>query len=392
MERSRHHNFGTASNTIYGIGCIDQIGLAVVRSNARQPVLLTDRGVYAAGIVQGPAETITSLGIPLEVFPDVTPEPTLDSVERLHQKLENRNFDMLIGIGGGSTLDVTKLLSVMLTNRMPLQAMVGVDKIEAPGIPTLLVPTTAGTGSEATPNAIIAQEDLGLKTGVVSRYLLPSLAILDPHMTVGLPPALTASTGMDAFIHSLESYTGRMANPLSDAFAMRSISLILKSLTKAFLDGTDVGARYDMLIGSTLGGMALSCSGTAAVHALSYPLGAKYRIPHGVANSMLLLPVLKYNLGFISDRMADIYDLIAGDKILDFDPGLSTDGKVEAVLDYLQGLLRELRIPARLRDFGVKASDLDTISEAALRVQRLIQNNPKEIGFGAIKEIYTGLL
>lgn len=199
---------------------------------------------------------------------------------------------MLIGIGGGSVLDGVKLLSVMRTNDSSIRDMLGVNLVTKLGLPTILIPTTSGTGSEVTANAIVTIPEDELKVGVVSEYLLPALAVLDPELTISLPPKLTASTGMDAFTHAFESFISNKANPISDVFAAEAMRMIASSLVDAYENGYSLEARESMLLGSMYGGMALSSSGTAAVHALAYPLGGKFGIPHGVANAMLLPHVI----------------------------------------------------------------------------------------------------
>ncbi len=224
-------------------------------------------------------------------------EPTLENIERVFREdVAPHAPDALIAIGGGSVLDAAKLFAVMLTNDTPLRDLLGIDKVTHPGKPMVLVPTTSGTGSEVTPNAIVTLPDEELKIGVVSRHLLPTLVILDPLLTLSLPRPITAATGMDAFTHSLESFISTKANPISDAFALESMRLIAGSIVEAWQQPESVRARGDMLLGSMYGGLALTAAGTAAVHALAYPLGGKFQVTHGVANAMLLPHVMAFNL------------------------------------------------------------------------------------------------
>jgi alcohol dehydrogenase class IV len=386
------HTFSTANRILYGIGSIEKIPVFITEWQVTKILLLVDCGVHRSGIDERPLQILSKLKVRVDILNELNPEPTVDSVEELTAQIAGTRYDMIMAIGGGSTMDMAKLVAVLLTNEESLVDLIGQNRIRKSGIPTLLIPTSAGTGSEVTPNAIVVDVDNKVKTGVVSRYLLAKGAILDPVMTEGLPPDLTASTGMDAFIHSLESYCSKKANPLSDAFAIRSMSLILRSIKKAYSKGNDMQARYDMLIGSSLGGMALSCSGTGAVHALSYPLGGAYGIPHGIANSILLVPVLEYNLNTIEERISYLYDIIVPLEHKIKRTEQSAGSKAYAFLEYLRTVLVDLRIPKTLKRYKINSANLDEIAKTALNVRRLIDNNPKEIGFDEIRKIYTSLI
>jgi len=252
--------------------------------------------------------------------------------------------------------------------------------IEKPGLPMLMIPTTSGTGSEVTPNAIVSLPDEGRKVGAVSRFLVPDIAILDPELTLGLPAAITASTGLDALIHCLESYIGNKANVLSDGYALQGIKLISESLMDAYRTGDNLEAREKMIIGSCYGGMALTAAGTAAVHALAYATGAKYHIPHGVSNSMLLVPVLERSLDACEERLADIGAAI----------GIEADA--QAVLSYLTKLAADLEIPPTLDAFGYQDGDLEELVTAASKVTRLLDNNPKPFTTDDIREVFLAVI
>lgn len=380
-------SFQSADKIIFGVNSIESLGEILNNYNVSKTLIVTDKGVYGAGLIKKPKEIIESAGIIIDVISNVRPEPPISHVKELLKKIKDNEYDMLIGIGGGSSMDATKILSVLITNDEPLENFLGIEKIRKPGIPTLLIPTTAGTGSEVTPNAIVTDLNKHLKIGIVSRYLIATVVILDPTMTLGLPKHITASTGIDALTHSLESYISKKANLLSDMFSLKSIGLILKSIRTAYEDGSDINARNDMLIGSLLGGMALTSAGTAGVHALAYPLGGRYGVPHGIANSMMLIPVFQYNMTAVIDKIADIADL------LDFDTGgFSVKEKAETVLEYLESLIHDLNIPADLKEYGVESSHLDDIADAAMKVTRLLDNNPKKLSREEIKNLYAKLL
>lgn len=251
----------------------------------------------------------------------------------------------------------------------------------------MLIPSTSGTGAEVTPNAIVTLPEEELKVGIVSPLLLPKLVILDPIITLGLPKSITAATGMDAFTHSLESFISTKANPISDMFALESIRLISASIVEAYENGSSIQARENMLLGSTYGGMALTAAGTAAVHALAYPLGGKYRIPHGVANSMLLPHVMEFNMDAITKRLslaAETMGIAASD--------LTAEQAAEAVVQKIREWTKRLNIPQDLKAFGVTASDVDDLADSASKVTRLLHNNPKPLSLENIKDIYRKLI
>ncbi|WJH37514.1 iron-containing alcohol dehydrogenase [Paenibacillus sp. CC-CFT747] len=255
-----------------------------------------------------------------------------------------------------------------------------------------MVPTTAGTGAEVTPNAIVTLPDQELKVGVVSDRLYPRLAVLDPELTLSLPQEATAATGMDAFTHALESYLGKKANPISDMYALESIRLISGSLVRSYEDGQSLSARSSMLYGSAFGGMALAAAGTAAVHAMAYPLGGRFGIAHGTANAMLLPHVLEAQLDEVRGRLEAAAAAMrqglsgAGEDGIPIKPG--ADWALEQMADWV----KRLGIPQDLTAWGVKAADLPDLAEAASKVTRLIDNNPKAFTVGELQQIYRRLM
>jgi alcohol dehydrogenase class IV len=276
---------------------------------------------------------------------------------------------------------------VMLTNDTPLKDLLGIDKVGNPGKPMVLIPTTSGTGSEVTPNAIVTLPDEELKIGVVSRHLLPTLVILDPLLTLSLPKAITAATGMDAFTHSLESFISTKANPLSDTFALESMRLIAGSIVEAYQQPDSVRARGDMLLGSMYGGLALTGAGTAAVHALAYPLGGKFHVTHGVANAMLLPHVMAFNMDSCADRLKRAA-CICG-VALESDSDERAASKLIAQISEWTSILN---IPQNLREFGVAQEHLAEMAVAASKVTRLMANNPKALSLDDIQQLYRRLL
>lgn len=382
-----NYSFMTAGRIVAGIGSCESIPELLAGQGFRRAVIVTDPGVFKTGLVDEPKKLIESANISVDVLAEVAVEPPIEIVDTLWNRIKDGNYDLIVGFGGGSSLDLAKLLSVKATNTEPTEELVGTDKVKNPGVPTLLIPTTAGTGSEATPNAIVTLVQQELKVGIVSRHLLPRFVVVDPLLTLGLPKPITAATGMDAMIHSVESFISKKANPISDGIALYSIGLISRSIQRAYHHGDDLDARHDMMIGALFGGMALTSSGTAAVHALAYPLGGKYGISHGVSNSMLFAPVMEYNFSAIIDRLSDI----AGAMGLNV-AGRTAQSRAQLALDRINELVSDLQIPTSLIPFGVKPEDLEYLAVSASKVTRLLNNNPKEMPIDEIRKVYQRLL
>lgn len=384
------YHFQAVKHIVHGPNSLDQLAdkLALLDRPVRRIALITQPVMEKNGVVARVVAALQQKDVQALVVRDVQPEPTIENVETVfREQIEPFAPDAVLSIGGGSVLDAAKLFAVRLTNRQPLREWLGVDLIPSPGVPLVLVPTTSGTGSEVTPNAIVTLPDEELKVGIVSRHLLPQLVILDATLTLDLPKPITAATGMDAFIHALESYISTKANPVSDMFAMESMRLIGANLVEAYRNGHSLPAREAMLIGSMYGGLALTAAGTAAVHALAYPLGGMFNITHGVANSMLLPHVMEFNMDAIVGRMAKVahaLDIARHDD--------SEQAAAEKLLERLREWTAALEIPQDLRSFGVSEEHLDALAVAASKVKRLLGNNPKPLSLDDIKAIYKRLL
>jgi alcohol dehydrogenase len=387
----------THCNTIYtllnvgriiaGPGSLSTIQEIPAAWGAKKVLIITDQGVWNAGLIEKPKTLLESAGVGVAIIHDTPPEPTVDQVRAILREAQSLEAKMVIGIGGGSAMDTAKLVSVLLTNDVSLEQLLAKAPIPRRGLPTLMVPTTAGTGSEATPNAIVLVPEQGLKVGIVNDKLVPDCVILDPLMTLNLPPAVTAATGMDALAHAIECYTSKKANPFSNTFALKAVSLISKSLRQAYRDGQNIEARHDMLLGALFGGMCIATSGTTAVHALAYPLGGKYRMPHGLSNAILLPHVMQFNLDATEDRFRDIAVAMGLDVA-----GLSARLAAQKMIDNLYALNGDLNIPSGIAAYGVTEADLDTLVEAASKVTRLLENNPKPLTKSDMQAIYRRLL
>jgi alcohol dehydrogenase len=389
MEMQTIYQFQTAQNIVAGPNSLQLLGekLNLLGVELTSALIITQPTMVDLGFVEQIVSQLAAKGISADTNTNILPEPTLENIEQVFEETASKNYDVLIGIGGGSVLDTTKILSVLKTNDASVEQLLGTDLVAKAGVPTILIPTTSGTGAEVTPNAIVTLPDQELKVGIVSKYLLPTLVILDPVLTLKLPKPITAATGMDAFTHSLESFISTKANPISDMFALESIRLISSSIVEAYQNGESIEAREKMLVGSMYGGMALTSAGTAAVHALAYPLGGKYKIPHGVANSMLLPHVMKYNMDAITDRLA----LVAEPMGISVQ-GLSNSQLAEKVVEKIIEWTHVLEIPQDLKNYGVKEEEVPEISVSASQVTRLLNNNPKTLSLADIEAIYRQLL
>ena len=383
------YSFSVPKNVFFGLNeaekITDVLALAGEEVRKGRVLVLTDKGIGASGIPAGLASRLETGGYRVELLDTVPQEPYSEDVEGLAASLGSRDIRAIVGIGGGSVLDTAKLLSVLLKRGGTVATLLD-SGVPGPGFPCVMIPTTAGTGSESTPNAIVALRAKKLKVGIVSPYFMPDFVILDPLMTKTLPPSLTASTGVDALCHVLECYTSNKANSFSDMVALEGIRLIDGSILRAFTDGGDLEARADMLLGAFYGGMAIAASGTTAVHALSYPLGGTYRIPHGVANAILLEPIMRFNRDSIEKKLARVAAVTG-----------TADGgdearAADAYLARLGGLIRDLKIPASLSRLGINPQSLPELTESAFQVRRLLDNNPREMTREDILSVYQEIL
>ena len=328
----------------------------------------------------------------IAVITDIPAEPPIGSVRKVYARLMEAEADLLLAVGGGSVMDMAKIVAAAATNpdfASPESgtAFTDTDKIIRRGIPTVMVPTTAGTGAEATPNAVFLFPEKELKIGICSDAFVASYVILDPELTASLPPKLTASTGIDALCHAVESYISTMANPVSKTFSLRAAGLICQNIERAYLDGGDMEARENMLLGSFFAGMCLFSSTTVAVHALSYPLGGRYHIPHGIANAILLPHVMEANLSVCEKEYGELAQVMLPD--YDSIPG---GERGFALVDYFYQLCGRLDIPTTLTQFGIGREDIDTLTDNAFQVKRLLSRNPRELTRNEIREIYEKLL
>lgn len=344
--------------------------------------IITDALLHRSGLLAPALDNLRTHGWQVQVVDDVQSDPPDHVVETVTARAREFGTQVVLGVGGGSSMDVAKLVAVLLASQQPLAQMYGVDKVQGERLALVQVPTTAGTGSEVTPIAIVTT-GATTKSGIVARQLYADMAVLDATLTTGLPPAITAATGVDAMVHAIESFTSRhLKNPLSDHLAVLALRLLSGNLVRACENGRDLAAREAMLLGAMLAGQAFANAPVAAVHALAYPLGGHFHLPHGLANALVLPHVLRFNAEHAAEHYA-----VLGDELL---PGMggSKADKTRAFIAHIEALVAATKLPVRLRDHGIAESDLLLLAKDAMVQSRLLVNNPRELAQDDALAIY----
>ncbi|SSC64840.1 iron-containing alcohol dehydrogenase [Ciceribacter selenitireducens] len=372
----RAFQFNTTPQVIFRPGAANEIGvLARLKCGAR-PLLVTDPGLRRIGLCDPALHSLAEAGLGMTVFDAVEADPSLATVMAAVEAGRAAEVTGVIGFGGGSSLDVAKVVALLLGSGEDIDAAWGVGNAKGPRLPLILVPTTAGTGSEVTPVSIITVGGEE-KRGVSSPILLPDVALLDPDLTLGLPAPITAATGIDAMVHAIEAYASRNANnnPLSKMLARQALQLLGANIETAVFDGANREARGAMLLGSMLAGQAFANSPVAAVHALAYPIGGIFHIPHGLSNALVLPHVLRFNApqagGFYAEIAADVFPDLAMEQ--------GTQGRCAAFIERLADLSQRLGLQTRLRDVGIGEADLPRMASEAMKQGRLLVNNPRDV-------------
>jgi alcohol dehydrogenase class IV len=362
------------TEVIFGSGCAEGVGEVAKRLGAQRVLVISDRGLQKAGLVEAVMRWLAQAGLTVESFVDVEAEPPLESVAPGVEAARRAGAEVIVGLGGGSAMDVTKAVAMLLTNEGTLGDYLGTGLVKHAAVPMIMLPTTAGTGSELTPNALFYVPERRAKEAVVSPLITATVAMIDPQFTRSLPAGVTAASGMDALCHAVEAYTGLNANPLTEPYALESIRLITTHLRRAVFSGGDLAAREGMALGSLYAAVALATAGTNGVHALAYPLQGLNRITHGVANSLLLPYVMAYNVPASLERFARVAQQMgqpAGD--------LSLRQLAEAGVSECRSLAADVGIPRRLREVGITADQIPALVAGAMQVTRLIKNNPRPL-------------
>lgn len=378
-------SFKTTNRVAGGAGIANTTGERLRALNCTKALIVTDKGVIGAGLVDPVKKALEQAGVAYDIFDEVVADPPVDMVFSAAKIAREGGANGIVGLGGGSPMDTAKLVAYLLTNDMDdLEPIYGVDLAKGERAPLILIPTTSGTGSEVTPISIVTTASHE-KKGVVADALYADAALLDAELTLGLPPAVTAATGIDAMVHAIEAYTSKIKkNPISDSLAIKALQLMSANLLTAVKDGKNLAAREAMLTGSCLAGMAFANSPCAGVHALAYPLGGHFHVPHGLSNSLVLPHVLRHNIPGADKMYAELSEI--------FVPGpVEGDNRAASnrLIDALDDMITETDIPRTLRDVGVKEADIPMLAEDAMKQTRLLVNNPVEISYDDAVSIYS---
>ncbi len=368
---------------VFGTGCIRTLVEDYKKMGYQRLFVLTAPPILP--LIDEPLAQLKAAGISIETYQDIVAEPTVNDFKKILEVARNFKADSVIGIGGGSVLDVTKLVAAFMNSDQQVEDCFGTGFIKAKGLWFACLPTTAGTGSEVSPNAILLDERDHLKKGIVSPFLIADAAYVDPKLTWTVPAKVTADTGMDALTHCIEAYTNKFAHPSVDIYALQGIRLISANLERAVKDGKDVEAREALAFGSLYGGLCLGPVNTAAVHALSYPLGGEFHIPHGLSNAILLPSVMKFNMPANIKRHAEVA-IALGCK-----PGNTDEETAQKGVDFIYRLAAAVGIPDKLTALNIPQTAVDGMAKAAMQVQRLLKNNPREVTEQDARDIYNSL-
>jgi alcohol dehydrogenase class IV len=378
--------FNTPSDITFGIGCLRDLGTLAAQSGIRRALLVTDQGIASRGMHRAACESLKSAGIVVTAYEDVVADPPVEVILAATALGAQADCDGVIGFGGGSSMDTAKLVATLLCNEQPLDAMYGVDKVRSRRKPLIQVPTTAGTGSEVTVISVVTT-GANTKQGVVSRTLLADRVLLDPELTVSMPAHVTAATGIDAMVHAIESYTSaRLKNPMSDFFAREALRLLAANIAQAVRTPEDLQARSAMLLGAMYAGQAFANAPVGAVHALAYPLGGNYHIPHGLSNSLVLPHVLRFNAPAAEPMYRELLPIVVGSSAAqsltsrgEMSVAANAGNAAEQLAAHCLTLAKDLGLPTRLRELDIPQGDLPKLASESMLQQRLLVNNPRPV-------------
>ena len=366
---------------VFGNGCARQSVEFLAQRGAKRVLLVTSKSVRPQ--IESLVDALKKAGLEIVESKFIPAEPTLNFFETTLAEVRAAKVDSVLAIGGGSVIDVAKLIAALAGSSQKIQEVFGINLLASRGLPLVCLPTTSGTGAEVSPIAVLLDEADELKKGVVSLHLVADAAFVDPLLTVGVPPDVTAATGLDALTHCIEAYANKFAHPIVDNYALQGIKLISNNLLAAVRDGKNLEARAALALGSVYGGLCLGPVNTAAVHALAYPLGGRFRIAHGVANALLLPHVLRFNFSAAPERHAEISVALGLPRV---GSALAT---AEQGVEFLSKLSRDCGVPQKLSALNIPRTAIPEMAKAALTVQRLLKNNLRPVTEADAVHIYT---
>jgi len=380
-------SFRVPNLILAGIGVLGRLGPTAAEMGAQRALIVTDKGVMDAGIGRRVKDLLEKAGIWAEIYDGVISDPDIACAEACVEAAKKNSYDLIVGVGGGSSMDVAATAAVMLTNPGKVSDYLGVNLVKRPGIPTILIPTTAGTGAEVTPYAAIGDTGGKLKKSIISPYIFARVSIVDPELTLSMPPSVTSSSGIDALSHAIESYAHTQATPMTDLFAKEAIMLIGRSLRDAVANGQNLGARCNMSMGSLFAGIALANTGGTGVHALAHALGGHFHATHGVACGLLLPYVMEHYVSGNVPKFAQIASFL-GERA-DHGPLLDqAHGAARAV----KAIYRDLRIPQSLTELKIPEEAIPVMAKSAVTMTRMIEGNPRNITVEDAIQIYKKAL
>ena len=371
-----------------GENAMDSIASIIKTLNAKKVAMFTDKGLRALGLFTLAEDVVKTTGVEYYVLDELPPEPSYMAVQKIVDQFKESGADLIVACGGGSVMDAAKLASVLVTDEYGVKELLDNPGMAKKCVPIVLIPTTAGTGAEVTPNAIVGVPEKELKIGIVNENMIADFVILDARLIKNLPRKIAAATGVDALAHCIECFTSNKANPFSDMYALEGCDLILNNIERACDDPEALDAKREMQIAAYYAGIAITCSGTTAVHALSYPLGGKYHIAHGVSNAILLMPVMRFNEPAIRRKLALAYDrAVHGEKKC-----VTDEEKSAWIIERMGEIVKHLDIPTNLSQWNVSRDELEPLVEAGMSVQRLLANNMRTVTPEDARKIYLQIL
>lgn len=377
--------FRSPTTILFGEGALSQVVTQMKRLGAARPLIVTDKGVIGAGLMNGLAEHLEGAQCPFAVYDGVQPDPGTSNVEAAVEAGKQHQADLVIGLGGGSAIDVAKSAAVVLGLGGRMQDYFGPEKIPARGLPFILIPTTAGSGSEASTAVVLYDEEVGFKKAANSTRLLADVAIIDPLLTLSMPPRVTADTGIDVLAHAIDAYTSAAgSSPLTDALALEAMRLVAAHLRPAYTNGRNLAARTGMAHAATIAGMAFTGAGLGGIHAMAYPLAGEFKVSHGRSNAAFMPHLMRFNLPACPARFAAIAEAL-GEQV----HGLSVSEAADRSVAAVTRLLDDLDISYRLRDYGVSEEKLNALADkAVVEGARLIPNNARRLQQEDARRIY----
>ena len=381
--QSKTHVFYSPIKITVGLNSACEVAQQVKQFGGSRVLIVTDPGVVDADLIAPIASSLDSGDIAYVVYKGVEPEPPSRVIDQGAEIFKAEGCDLVLGVGGGSSMDVAKGISILAANKGRILDYCGVDQVPRKGAPMILMPTTAGTGSEVTRVLILTDEEQNTKNVVFTPYALANAAIIDPALSLSMPPTVTADTGMDAMVHAIETYVSMNATVFSDILAERAIRLIADYLPVAWAKGSNTDARYHMSLAATLAGMAFGSGGLGAVHALAYPLGTEYHMAHGRTNAIMLPHVMRYNIPGSPVRYARIAELMGKDI-----EGYGTLEAAELAVEAILELLETIQVSCRVQDYGIPESDLPKLVAGGIKQARLFVPNPRDLDEEDVASIY----